>query len=203
MSDPKYVIFNNSAGPITLRLYKEADLVEISKLSSHRRRRASREVFHTVVIQRNASKDLVAETGLPICELENNRELQSIIKNNKLKVILNSEAPAVEAPVVDPQPKVVEPVEPKFVVAILPGTEPEVAQEIMDILEEVVDPEELKKVILTENSEVEKLLLEEGNIFSLGKHELSTKVEEEEEDEKVETSAPKKRGRKAGKKGKH
>jgi hypothetical protein len=73
----------------------------------------------------------------------------------------------------------------------------------MDILEEVVDPEELKKVILTENSEVEKLLLEEGNIFSLGEHELSTKVEEEEEDEKVETSAPKKRGRKAGKKGKH
>jgi hypothetical protein len=136
--------------------------------------------------------------------LENNKELQSIIKNNKLNLILNSEAPVVEAPVVDPQPKVVEPVEPKFVVAILPGTEPEVAQEIMDILEEVVDPEELKKVILTENSEVEKLLLEEGNIFSLGEHELSTKVdEEEEEDEKVETSAPKKRGRKAGKKGKH
>jgi hypothetical protein len=151
--------------------------------------------------------DMVKETGFSISELEANEELQRLITGNTLKILKNTDDPTKEMSYgmenVIPQPKVEEPVK-------------EVVVEVPAIIEEVVDPEELKRELLADSRQDFLNLVDGEDLINCGREVDDEDLEDEEDDEeeedeggvvveetvkKVSKPGPKKRGPKP-KKGK-
>lgn len=199
MADSKYVVFNCTRGPITITLYRQSDLVELAKHASYKRRRLAKEVFTTVVVQSNSSKDLVAETGISIEELEKNKELQHLIILNKFRVMVNTDKPVVR-PELRLQNKAAlqsKPVEKKVeepvieevieeVVEDIPKEEKHVQVVVSDFVEEVVDPEELRNILIQESDAVDR-----GDDEEVVENEIVADLPKEEK-----PKTEKKRGRK-------